>query len=105
MTTFTKKELLDLNPCWEWKVEIMRWPRNEIDAKEIKETLEKRGRKNYEIVQIMGRSAKMAQAMLDEGVKKDIKDRFDRTPLQIAEKKGFVDAAKVLKKEVKDVSL
>jgi len=100
MTEFTKQELLDLKPCMEWKIEILRWPRLIITAKEIKETLDESGKKNYEFVQIMSRSDKMATAMIKEGVAKDVEDRFGRTPLQVAKERGFVDAAKVLKEEV-----
>jgi len=72
MTEFTKQELLDLKPCMEWKIEILRWPRLIITAKEIKETLDESGKKNYEFVQIMSRSDKMSTAMIKEGVAKDV---------------------------------
>jgi len=84
MTDFTKKELLAINPCLDWKLKILAWPTKTISAKTIKEEIEKNGNANYDLVQIMGRDGKIAQAMLDEGVDPDIKNKYNQTPLIVA---------------------
>ncbi|MCP4569887.1 MAG: ankyrin repeat domain-containing protein [FCB group bacterium] len=97
MTDFTKQELLDLKPCPKWVSIINNWPDNPIEDRVIKTTIEaNQDSAEFNLVQIMARSPKMATAMLDLGIDIDIQDAKGRTALFCAVSNKVVESVRVL---------